>query len=246
MMLTSTVDMLDLNLNYCCLNLLVMKKMGKNKLVDWNSLHKFVISTCKGRDSSHNYEHMTRVTNYAMNIMKEEKITYWKTWKYAAVGSMLHDVHDKKYDNDGSLTQAVRDFLNTGGYIDDVDLLMKIMDYVSHTKEVNAIKSGHPINFEKELGEFGATVRHIIHDADKLDALGAVGFDRCSQYQTHWYVTKYGRDPTKEELAKMVIEHADTKLLLLKDQFIRTSTGKMMAEQLHHELMYLVDKNLRQ
>jgi HD superfamily phosphodiesterase len=215
------------------------------KPADWELVFRFVIVICKGRDSSHDYNHMRRVLEYAMIIMKEEKIADWKTWRYAAIGAMLHDVHDKKYDLDGSLTQAVREFLEVCGYIDNVDLLMKIMDYVSHTKEVTAIKTGHPINFEEELGEFGTTVRHIIHDADKLDALGAIGFDRCCQYQTHWYVTHYGKNPTKGELAKMVIEHADTKLLLLKDQFIRTQTGKIMAGQLHNELVNLVDKNLR-
>ena len=222
-----------------------MESMTELKTIEWEPVFRFVIAMCKGRDSSHDYDHMRRVLEYTMIIMQQEKITDWKIWTYAPIGAMLHDVHDKKYDHDGSLTKAVREFLSSSGYIDDVDLLMKIMDYVSHTKEVTAIKSGHPINFEEELGVFGTTVRHVIHDADKLDALGAIGFDRCCQYQTHWYVAKYGKHPTRKELAEMVIEHADTKLLLLKDQFIRTQTGKIMAEQLHNELVNLVDKNLR-
>jgi HD superfamily phosphodiesterase len=214
--------------------------------INWPEIDDFVIEWCKGRDESHGYGHMCRVRVYAMMIMSKEKITDWKTWRWAAIGAILHDVHDKKYDVDGSLTLTVRKFLIASGYIDDVDLLMKIMDYVSHTKEVNAINSGHPINFKEELGEFGTIVRHIIHDADKLDALGEVGFNRCCEYQTSWYKNKYGKTPTKEELANMVIEHTDTKLSLLKDQFIRTSTGKMMAEELHNELIELVNKNLRQ
>lgn len=213
--------------------------------IDWPKIDNFVREKCEGRDDSHGYGHMYRVREYAMMIMQKEKITDWKTWRWAAIGAILHDVHDKKYDVDGSLTRAVREFLKTISCIDDVDLLMKIMDYVSHTKEVNAINSGHPINFKVELGEFGTVVRHIIHDADKLDALGEVGFNRCCEYQTSWYKNKYGKAPTKEELAKMVIEHTDTKLLLLKDQFIRTPTGKTMAGELHNELIELVNKNLR-
>ena len=114
---------------------------------------------------------------------------------------------------------------------------MKIIDLISYSKEQKTIESGNRINFVLELGWVNTVVRNIVSDADKLEALGKIGLVRCIEYTKEKYFEKNKTTILNDELKELVLKHANEKLLRLKDEFITTETGKMMAGPLHDQLL---------
>jgi uncharacterized protein len=163
---------------------------------------------------------------------------------YVALVALLHDVADHKYDVDGTLNAQVEDFLINELELkkEGAEFVMNIIEHISYSKENKAIQSGHPINFKEVLGEMGEDIRDIVSDADKLEALGKIGLERCVEYTKHAHREKTGEEIPEELLKQKVIEHAHEKLLRLKDEFIRTEKGKELAEPLHQELLEELNK----
>lgn len=205
----------------------------KQKLV------RFVREICAGRDESHGLDHMMKVTDNAVYIFEQEKEGYNKElWNDILtriyIVAMLHDVADHKYDFDGTLKVQVREFVQL--VHNDVEGLMRTIDLISYTTEQRGIVSGSPINYEVELSWVNMIVRHIVSDADKLEALGDIGVKRCWGYNKEFMLLK-GVNASYDEIKENVLQHASDKLLRLKDNFIRTETGKKMAIPLHDELI---------
>ena len=92
--------------------------------------------------------------------------------------------------------------------------------------------------FEKVLPFEWVVVRDIVSDADKLYAIGIEGMTRCWIYGME-LMAKAGNPPemTPAWNTKRVIEHADEKLLLLKDEYIVTESGKFLAEPRHQDML---------
>jgi uncharacterized protein len=200
----------------------------------FTTISNFVKEICLGRDESHGYNHMFTVTKIALTIAMNDYSSHPNfqdlLQQVISVG-MLHDVADKKYDLDGKLFQKLDEFGNRF-FLTNYPNIKKTINLISFSSEDKAIKSGTPINYETELGEFYSLVRHIVSDADKLEAIGKVGIVRCKEYTKH-------KHPgiTQEELVCHIKIHAEEKLLRLKDEFIRTPTGKRIAEILHSEMI---------
>lgn len=199
----------------------------------WNMLSAFVENICKGRDPSHGHEHMKAVAETAKTIVGTDFAhhpNYLNIMLDAITVAWLHDVSDHKYDHDGTLDKQLDDFGIAN--IPNFTYIKKAVKLISYSSENKAILAGNPIDYEKELGEHYAIVRHIVSDADKLEAIGLIGIHRCIEYTQH---SKPGI--TAEELATAVKIHADEKLLRLKDEFIRTDCGKRLAEPLHQDMV---------
>ena len=213
--------------------------MDEDTLKLWNKLSDFVKKICDGRDKSHGHNHMKCVARNALKILENELKSFNQdVIMKIIIVAWLHDVADHKYDKDGTLKIQVREFLKTiFNNENDCDVIMKIIDLISYSNENNAILSGNKIDFCKELGLVNGFIRYVVSDADKLEALGKIGFDRCVEYTRHNYKEKYSIEIPNEILKQLVITHANEKLLRLKDEFIYTNTGKEMAEILHNELM---------
>ena len=74
--------------------------------------------------------------------------------------------------------------------------------------------------------------RDIVSDADKLDAVGYAGIERCRDFSKH-------RAPNAscEEIEENVVEHMHDKLLKLLDQYIRTDSAKTIGKPLQKEML---------
>lgn len=196
-------------------------------------LERFVKTTCKGRDDTHGFKHMKKVAENAIKIYEEEYTSQSDASLYRKdilIVAYLHDVCDHKYDRDGTLKNKVKQFLK-----DELDLTsglcewyLDIIDRISYSREVKFGSS----KWESELTSYGVEIRNIVSDADKLEAIGKVGIDRCREF----ILEKYP-DLSKDEVNKKILEHAEEKLLLIKDKFIRTNAGKRLAEPLHEEMV---------
>jgi uncharacterized protein len=208
----------------------------------WNASTDFVKKVCEGRDSSHGYEHMKKVSENAEDIYNNTESEYKNDHVHELVMTVaiLHDVNDEKYDPKKLLRQQIYEFLKQ--YYDETGtlLILNIIDRISYSKENNAIKNNQKLDWHEVLGDVGCFVRDIVSDADKLEAIGKIGIERCIEYTKHQYFEKNNCEISQDELIKKVIEHADEKLLRLKDHFIRTEYGRKLAESLHKQMCFAI------
>ena len=149
--------------------------------------------------------------------------------KIIIYASLLHDTIDHKYPtNLEDKNFVLQDFLQEK--LGDEWLDVKwVIDNISYTKEV---KNGYPQHSDPIV----QIARDIVSDADKLEAIGLTGIIRCQQFN------KANNPSTSEEnIVQIVVEHCNEKLLKLKDNFIKTNHGKLMAVPLHQMIADYVD-----
>jgi len=186
----------------------------------------FVKETLKNAEGGHDFVHVERVYKNAIAIAKQEKNA---DEFIVALGALLHDIADSKfYDGDETVgPKKARVFLESQNVEESqIVHVIKIIENIS-------FKGG---NFEQK---FKSLELDIIQDADRLDAIGAIGIARCFNYGGFKNRALYNPEippnlnMTKEEYKKSkapTINHFYEKLLLLKDK-MNTATGKLLAEQ---------------
>jgi len=197
----------------------------------WNLLSEFVKETCKGRDDSHGHAHMKAVAETTRFIIQQDFIDESGNLTLDAItAAWLHDIADHKYDNDGTLEQRLDEFgsVNIWNYHE----IKQVIKYVSYSTENKAIIAGTPLNFPSILGAYYSQIRDIVSDADKLEAIGTIGIQRCIEYTTHTNPTY-----THQQIIHDVKKHADEKLLRLASQFIKTPTARTIANIRHQEML---------
>lgn len=190
-----------------------------NEIEDWAQQK---LSEC---DAGHNWWHIKRVRNNARIIHEQEG----GDWSVILLAVLLHDLADTKF-------------------FDEVEALMliekKLMEH-----EINQADIQHVLgiiqnmSFSKQWdgSTFTSLEMQIVQDADRLDAIGAIGIARAFSYGGH-----KNRDFYNPEIAphsytdadeyrqseSPTINHFYEKLLLLKDK-MNTSAGKEMANERH-------------
>jgi len=133
----------------------------------------FVRQHMEGNDGSHDFAHVQRVRNLALAIAAEERV---EDMFAVEVGALMHDVADHKYSgSDTAGAQVSRQFLSSIG-VDDrtIDKVAGIVSGVGYTKEAAQEASGTLANRNLLPDEL-----RCVQDADRLDAIGAVGIARC-------------------------------------------------------------------
>ena len=152
----------------------------------------------------HGFDHSMRVYRNALRIMETEPAA---DRLVVSLGALLHDADDHKLfhtENNGN----ARRFLREHGIRPDIEERI--------CEAVNAV------SFSRNRGRIPETIEGlIIQDADRLDAVGAIGIAR-----TFAYGGKHGRTPEAS------IAHFHEKLLLLKD-LMNTEKAREMAESRH-------------
>jgi uncharacterized protein len=203
--------------------------MEHSKLIE--TTINFVKEKLRNAEGGHDWFHIERVYKNTLLIAKEESCNLL----VCELGALLHDIADSKFHPDASGgdekigPQTARDFLEKQNVSEE------IIDHVIAIIENISFKGG---NFEKK---FSSIELDIVQDADRLDAIGAIGIARCFNYGGFKNRTLYNPEilpnlnMTKEEYKKSgapTINHFYEKLLLLKDK-MNTTTGKKIATQRH-------------
>lgn len=187
----------------------------------------FVKKQLENAESGHNWFHMERVYNNALLIAKNEDCNL----EVVQLAALLHDIADSKF-HDGDETvgpKVARKFLTSENVSEE------IINHVVLIIENISFKGG---NFEKK---FTSKELEIVQDADRLDAIGAVGIARTFNYGGYKNREMYNPEispnlnMSKEEYKNSTaptINHFYEKLLLLKDK-MNTESGKKIAQQRH-------------
>jgi uncharacterized protein len=199
--------------------------MDKQLIIE-NTIN-FVKQTLAGAEGGHDWWHIQRVWQLARTISESEEADSY----VVQLGALLHDIADAKFHNGNETigSQLAADFMKTQNVSDEViEHVVAIIDNVS-------FKGGNTDQ------KFKSIELDIVQDADRLDAIGAIGIARTFNYGGFKNREMYNPDiapkldMTKEEYRNSTaptINHFYEKLLLLKDR-MNTSTGKQMAEHRH-------------
>lgn len=192
-----------------------------NKTID------FVKKSLKQAEGGHDWYHAYRVWKMATQIAKEEKADLF----IVQLGALLHDIADAKFHNGNEELgpELATNFLSSIGARESV------------TNHVVAIIQNISFKSSFEQNGFNSIELDIIGDADRLDAIGAIGIARTFNYGGHKGFPLYDPDippkkyQNKEDYKKSnapTINHFYEKLFLLKGR-MKTETGKRLAEQRH-------------
>lgn len=190
-------------------------------------------------DESHDAKHHLDVYRNAVNIFLELKKStsatteeYTNIFKLITYASLVHDTIDHKYKkNLDEKIKRLNDFLEKKLSIDEYCNVKWIIDNISYSKEA---KNGYPVHKDSWI----QLARDIVSDADKLEALGTIGIERTKQFSR-----VLNPDANEEKIISLSVEHSHEKLLKLKDNYIRTKPGKILAEPAHQIIVDFVNKH---
>ena len=192
-----------------------------------NKTKAFVKKQLTDAEGGHDWFHTLRVYNNALLISKNEDVDVF----IVKLGALLHDIADSKFHNGDETVgpKLAREFLfklNVDSSV--IEHVIKIIENISY-------KGGN------EAQKFNSPELNVVQDADRLDAIGAIGIARCFNYGGFKNRPLYNPDiqpnlyMTKEEYKASTpptINHFYEKLLLLKDK-MNTQTGYNIALERH-------------
>lgn len=172
-------------------------------------------------DASHDFKHVLRVTAVAIKILEKEQQNMRAKGKpeydpYTVIlGALLHDIDDRKYRINGSqdIPLAQQELVKLGLDSSKAAKIQILVDGVSYSSEKKS---------PQRVRDLLITVPElaIVQDADRLDAIGAVGVGRCFAY---------GAAKTTRDLAG-TMEHFDDKLFKLEGM-MKTDTGRQLGRE---------------
>ena len=200
----------------------------------------FVKEKLEGAEAGHDWFHMERVWKLSKKIAATETCNL----KVVELSALLHDIADPKF-HDGDETLALKisnQFLQSQNVsaeiIEQVLFIIKNISFKNREEAPNVL----PIELQ------------IVQDADRIDAIGAIGIARTFNYGGFKNNLMYHPDiqpalnMTKEDYKKSkgtTINHFYEKLLLLKD-LMNTETGKKLAEERHDFMVHFLDQFSRE
>jgi len=179
----------------------------------------FVRQNMKGYDSGHDWWHIERVRKLSLFINEQEALADPFTLDIAA---LLHDSVDSKFVSDDPENgyRLVSEFMNESGLAEIKEKVIEVMRNISFSNK-------------NPSGNLTDPVLLIIQDADRLDAIGAIGVARAFNYGGFRNNTLY--NPDMEQSNSSTINHFYEKLLVLKYR-MNTLTAKRLAIERHEFL----------
>ena len=205
-----------------------------------NNTIELVKQKLEGTESGHDWFHIERVWKLSLRIHEKEggdKLVI-------ELASLLHDIADPKFHNgDETLaTKIVTEFLTEQKV--DSEIIEKVIFIIENMSFKN--RNDAPKDLPLEL--------KIVQDADRLDAIGAIGIARTFNFGGYKNNLMYHPDiepklnQSKEDYKKSngtTINHFYEKLLLLKD-LLNTKTAKEIGEERHQVMLQFLDQFYRE
>ncbi|MDD3383708.1 MAG: HD domain-containing protein [Bacilli bacterium] len=124
---------------------------------------KIYVKNILGNDASgHDYNHILRVYNMALHL----NLKYQANWYIISLGALLHDIDDYKISNSKIPDERTRKFFEDNSLEEETrDRVIDIINTISYSKQIRGVK-------------VTSLEGKIVQDADRLDALGAIGIAR--------------------------------------------------------------------
>ena len=203
----------------------------------------FVQDTLQGSEAGHDWSHIERVVRNARTIAAGEKADPL----VIELAALLHDIADSKFHNGNEELGPER----SERFLKGLDLPSELVDHV-----VNIVRN---VSFKNELDpskedSFDSIELQVLKDADRLDAIGAIGVARAFHYGGYKNRALYDpsikpvENQSKEQYKTSkapTINHFYEKLLSLKDK-MNTQTGRKMAEERHAFMESFLDHFYRE
>ncbi len=201
----------------------------------------FVKNKLYGEETGHDWWHTLRVYNIAKKIGEEEGADLF----IVGIASLLHDIADWKFQKGGDdsvgavIGKEHLERLNVGD-----NVISQVCDIITN---VSFKGSGVKNKITTIEGK-------VVQDADRLDAIGAIGISRCFAYGGSKGTPIYNPeiDPKEHQSFEdyknnqsSSINHFYEKLLLLKDR-MNTSAGRRMAEERHEFMEIYLERFLKE
>lgn len=191
----------------------------------------YVKQTLQNAEGGHDWWHIHRVWTNAQKILQTEQADRLTV----ELAALLHDIADSKFHG-GDEEIGPR---TATAYLQSINVDPEVISHVENIIRHMSFKAGFdgPGFYSTEMG--------IVQDADRLDAIGAIGIARVFTYggfkgrEIYNPEIEPNLNMTKEEYKNMAapsINHFYEKLLLLKDK-MNTAAGKQMAEQRHRFML---------
>ncbi len=186
---------------------------------------KYIDLNQEDEHNGHGYWHIRRVEALAVELAEAEKADIFTT----RLAALLHDLDDYKLGGDEKALPLASRFLNE--HISDRHLINRILEIIRQVSFKGA----------KVHNQTHSPEADCVQDADRLDAIGAIGIARTFAYGGSKNRRIY--DPSVKPVCHTsyseyqnntspTINHFYEKLLLLKDR-MKTQTGRKIAEKRH-------------
>jgi uncharacterized protein len=178
----------------------------------------YVKDKMSGFDGGHDWWHIHRVRNMALLINDREALADPFTLEITA---LLHDMADSKFKG----KDAEKEYLSISNFMDDAgmtEIKGQVIEVIRNVSFSNKNPSGN----------MNDPVLLVLQDADRLDAIGAIGIARAFNYGGFRNNPLY--NPSEDESGEQgsTIAHFYDKLLKLKD-LMNTATARMIADERH-------------
>lgn len=206
-------------------NFYLYSLMTSEKII--NKTIQFVKETLVDAEGGHDWFHIQRVYNNALLISKNEKVDIF----VVSLGALLHDIADSKFHHGNEAVGPMK----AKQFLLSLKVDLEIIDHVVAIIKNISFKGGN------EAQTFKSIELNVVQDADRLDAIGAIGIARCFNYGGFKNRALYNPDikpnigMTKAEYKASnapSINHFYEKLLLLKDR-MNTKTASEIAYKRH-------------
>lgn len=197
--------------------------MNKNTVVV--EAEAFVQGSLEKESTGHDWWHIVRVRNNAKHIFATEG----GDWLVIELAALLHDVGDRKVIGKDEDDYTIAESFLTSHNVDTdiVDQVLFIIKNMSYSHSISNIVTDTPIEF------------HIVQDADRLDAIGAIGIARAFAFGGNRHRQLYDPTANAKEYASTkeyrqsessTFHHFEEKLLHIKD-LLNTDAAKSIAKE---------------
>ena len=185
----------------------------------------FVKNKLGGEGTGHDWWHAVRVVNIARKLHAIEG----GDWRVIELALLLHDVGDRKVINKDNDDYSIAEnfLLEQNTPEEALSRIMSIIKTMSYSKSFDTTKKDDSIEFK------------IVQDADRLDAIGAIGIGRAFAfggsrsrllYDPNYTVQEFKSSEEYKMAESSTIHHFYEKLLLIKDK-LNTNAAREIAEQ---------------